>query len=79
MGLTGTGVRDPNIRLRFFFIILAGIIAGGSILYWRSQLLWNQEYVEFPQDYPRVRKAHLPKKVSKSIQTNQIEQELNNE
>jgi hypothetical protein len=62
MGLIGDRVTTGNFRLRFFLIFFSGIVALGSVLYWRSQLLWSQEYVEFPQDYPKVRQKHLPLK-----------------
>ena len=47
-GLIGSGVNDPNFLLRFSFLIFAGVIAFGSILFWRSQVLFAAEYQEMP-------------------------------
>jgi len=47
-GITGSDVRDPNFRLRFFVIIFMGVMAFGAVLFWRSKLLLSQEYVDIP-------------------------------
>jgi hypothetical protein len=72
--LTGSHVYDTNFRLRFLMIFLIGVVAIGSVVYWRSQLIFSQEYVEFPQDNRRVREKHLPVKASAS--TERLEKEL---
>jgi len=61
-GLLGSQVKDPNFRLRFFIIMFMGIIAFGVILYWRSQLLFSTEYVDFPMS------KHL---IEKNIEANE--------
>jgi hypothetical protein len=48
LGMTGYAVRDSNFRLRFFVIIFFGIMSFGAVMYWRSQLLLSQEYVDVP-------------------------------
>lgn len=47
--LSGSRVSDGNFRVRFLLIFFGGLVALGSIVYWRSQLLVSQEYVDFPQ------------------------------
>jgi hypothetical protein len=44
MGLQGTGLQDKNVRLRFFIYIFMGVVALGSVLYWRTTLLVVSEY-----------------------------------
>ena len=46
MGLHGSGLSDKNTRLRFFVYAFMGIAALGSLLYWRTQLMFNSEYGE---------------------------------
>ena len=48
MGITGSAVYDGNFRLRFCIIMIMGIMAFGSVMYWRSQLLLSSEYVDIP-------------------------------
>jgi hypothetical protein len=48
MGMTGYAVREPNFRLRFFLIVFVGAMAFGTVMYWRSQLLLSQNYVDIP-------------------------------
>jgi hypothetical protein len=55
MAIQGTSLKDSNVRLRFFTIILIGVIAFAAVLYWRHQTLVSAEYVEF--DIPH-RKAN---------------------
>lgn len=47
MAIQGTGLHDPNARLRFLTYIFLGVLAFGSLLYWRTQALNSAEYVEF--------------------------------
>jgi hypothetical protein len=47
MAIQGTGLHDKNARLRFLMYIFLGVIAFGSVLYWRTHLMTNSEYVEF--------------------------------
>lgn len=56
MSIQGTGLRDKNVRLRFFGIIFLGVIAFASVLYWRQATITNAEYVGF--DIPKSTKKH---------------------
>lgn len=47
MAIQGTGLQDPNARLRFLTYIFLGVVAFGSLLYWRTYLMTSAEYVEF--------------------------------
>lgn len=40
----GNKVKDPNVRLRLLLFFFIGVIAFGSVLYWRSQALVAAEY-----------------------------------
>lgn len=62
-GLIGSGVRDPNFLLRLSFLVFAGIIAFGSVLFWRTELLFASEYQEMPTTRAQldVKKANLKK------------------
>lgn len=40
-------MQDKNVRLRFLMYIFLGVIAFGSLLYWRTAALDSAEYVEF--------------------------------
>lgn len=46
MAIQGSGLHDPNARLRFLTYIFMGVLAFGSLLYWRTQLLASAEYVD---------------------------------
>ncbi len=46
MGIAGTNVYAKNVRLRFLSYIFLGVIALGSLLYWKSQLYLTTEYVD---------------------------------
>jgi len=48
MPISGNKMHDPNFRLRFLLLVFCGIIAGAAILYWRTEILASQEYIEFP-------------------------------
>lgn len=56
MGIQGTGLSEKNTRLRFFVFIFMGIMAFGSVLYWRQKTLTNAEYFE-----PVVQKKSVEK------------------
>lgn len=62
-GLIGSGVKDPNFILRLSFLVFAGIIAFGSILFWRTQLLFASEYQEMPTTHEqlKIKKQNLKK------------------
>lgn len=46
MGMAGSGLSDKNVRLRFLMYIFMGVIALGSVMYWKVKLFENSEYVE---------------------------------
>lgn len=46
--LVGNSVGGTNYRLRFLVILLMGVMAFGGVLWWRSQVLFASDYVEFP-------------------------------
>lgn len=46
MGIQGSGLHDPNARFRFLAVVFMGIVAFGSVLYWRQAELSNAEYVQ---------------------------------
>lgn len=63
MGISGSGLSDKNVRLRFFIYTFMGIIALGAVMYWKSKLLLTTEYVDFAQakhlqKNPSVLKSH---------------------
>ncbi len=70
MALIGSRVNDPNYVLRFSVIVFMGIIAFGSLLMWKSQLLFTADYQEMPvtQEQLRVKKENDFKK--QSLQNN---------
>jgi hypothetical protein len=41
-------MHDPNLRLRLLLLVFCGIVASAALLYWRSEYLISQEYIEFP-------------------------------
>lgn len=48
MALAGSNVGMANYQLRFFLIIFLGIMAFGSVLYWRQKTLEVSTYTDFP-------------------------------
>jgi len=46
MGMAYSGLSDKNVRLRFFIYVFMGLIALGSVMYWKVKLFENSEYVE---------------------------------
>lgn len=48
-GLTGSGVHDESVRFRMYLVVVVGIFAFGSVLYWRSELLRSSDYYEMPK------------------------------
>lgn len=48
MSIAGNHLKDPNFRLRILLIIFIGLAMSTVILYWRTQYLVSQEYIEFP-------------------------------
>lgn len=48
MAIAGTNISISNPKLPFFLIIFVGIVAFGSVLYWREKTISAAEYVDFP-------------------------------
>ena len=42
-------VNDPNYVFRFSLIVFMGIVASGSVLYWKSKLFLASEFQDFPE------------------------------
>ncbi len=61
--LYGSDVKDPNFVLRFSLIVFMGIIAFGSVLFWRSSLLFVSQYEDMPvtQQQLKIKKQNLSK------------------
>jgi hypothetical protein len=68
MALIGSSVRDPNYILRFSVIVFMGIIAFGSVLMWRSSLLFASEYQEMPVTHEQIRIKKENEKKQQSLQ-----------
>jgi len=67
--LTGYAVKDPNYVLRFAIIIFMGVIAVGSVLFWRSETLMASDYQEFPVTHEQRKiKKENEKKQAKMMQ-----------
>ena len=47
MGIEGTGLKAKNPQLRVLLLIFGGIIAMGSVLYWRATALQTAEYIDY--------------------------------
>ncbi len=48
MPIAGQKMHDPNIRLRLLLLVFGGLVASAALLYWRSEYLVSQEYIDFP-------------------------------
>ena len=44
--MAGSGLGDKNVRLRFFLLVFMGLMAVGSVFYWKVKLVENAEYVD---------------------------------
>lgn len=62
MGIQGTGLKDPNIRLRYLLIFFGGIIAFGAVFYWRQQTIQQAEYVDMTIPKSAASKGELRSK-----------------
>lgn len=47
MGIEGTGLKAKNPQLRVLLLVFGGIVAIGSVLYWRATALQTAEYVDY--------------------------------
>jgi hypothetical protein len=59
MGIQGSNLKSTNNQLRFYLIIFGGLIAFGSVFYWRQQTLKQAEYVDLPQPHTRRAQGEL--------------------
>lgn len=62
-GLTGGGVKEPNIILRFFMIIFLGLLGFGVALSWKSSYILASEYQDMPisKKQLEIKKKNLAK------------------
>ena len=77
MPIEGYRVRDPNYILRFCFMAFVGIIAFGSVMSWRSSLLFASEYQDMPVTHEqlKIKNQNLAKqKIMKNLLNNEVEQ-----
>jgi hypothetical protein len=70
--LYGSDVRDPNFLLRFSIIVFMGIMAFGSVLFWRSSLLFATEYQELPVTHEQIKIKKENQKKQKTLQSKLI-------
>lgn len=68
MAFIGSSVRDPNYILRFSVIVFMGILSFGSVLMWRSSLLFASEYQEMPVTHEQIRIKKENEKKQQSLQ-----------
>lgn len=72
MAIAGTGLHIKNIRVRFLTYIFLGIVAFGSLMYWKSQLLLTAEYVDmYPAQDTQGGNSNLMK--SQNYQLEEVE------
>ncbi len=62
MPIAGTGISNPNSRLRLLIVAFVGTVAFGVILYARAELLVASEYPDIVLDKPH-RKSTQPKAI----------------
>ncbi len=72
MAISGSSLKNPNTTLRFFVIAFMGLMAFGSVLYWRQKTLLSQEYVEFPQYQKQQRHGTLLRSHNYQIETEEV-------
>lgn len=48
-GMTGSLIHDASPRFRMYLVVVVGIFALGSVLFWRAQLFVASEYVDLPE------------------------------
>ena len=73
MSLIGSDVHDANMQLRLCLIVFCGIIAFGSIVFWKTSLLANAEYQEMPTTHEQLKiKKH---NLQEQLMQKQINQE----
>ncbi len=57
--LATVGVYNLGFRFRLYLFLVFGILAFGSVMYWRMQLMLASEYVEFPIHKSVVTRVNL--------------------
>ncbi len=55
MGLLGSEVKNANVKLRFCVIVFMGVLAFGSVLFWKAQLMMSTEYEGMPVTHEQVK------------------------
>jgi|GEM_PF-1768985 len=80
MPLYGYQVRDPNIRLRFLVISFMGLMAFGSVMFWRGELLFASEYQDLPvtQEQMKIKNKNIKKQsqLKNSLQSKLLDSNL---
>ena len=78
MGLWGDSIHEKNMRLRFYAISLIAVLFFAVILYWRSELIYSQDYVEFVplSDHASITRNQP---LNSSEQADELRKEMNNE
>lgn len=51
-GMSGSGIKDVNVRFRMYTLVTVALFAFGTLLYWRGQLFVSSDYVDLPQHDP---------------------------
>lgn len=54
MAIGGSKIKDTNSIFRMFIVVFAGIMAFAVLLSWRSQILFNAEYVDLSMSPSKV-------------------------
>ncbi len=59
--LIGSNVKNSNYILRLALLFFVGLTAFGSVVFWKSQLMFASEYQEFPKTHEqmKVRKENI--------------------
>jgi hypothetical protein len=76
MPIAGTGISNPNSRLRLLIVAFVGTVAFGVILYARAELLVASEYPEIILDKPHRKTAQPKVKTNKTPAPTTIINEL---
>jgi hypothetical protein len=70
-GYYGYQVKDPNFRLRFSLIVIMGLLAFGSILFWRGSVLFAAEYQDLPVTHEQIKIKNSNQKKQKALESKQ--------
>lgn len=66
--------REAGFRLRLFLILLAGLVAMGAVLVWRSSLLLVSDYQEFPVTHAQRQEAKQNEALREIFKIHNIQQ-----